>query len=121
MRYFGQGLDGGCQGTKGGLGSMVAGQVREQHVAGGPFDQRADGGLAVLADDQSPSQCSGLSAGLAVDAARARRSGEFTSARAHSGIRPLPAADVALAGAAVAGALMVRTVTAAQTARLARP
>lgn len=41
-------------------------------------------------------------------------------ARAYSGIGPLLAADLAVAGAAVAGALMVRTVTAAQTARLAR-
>ncbi|MGV9785753.1 DUF4328 domain-containing protein [Streptomyces sp. NPDC003435] len=40
-------------------------------------------------------------------------------ARAYSGIGSLLAADLAVAGAAVAGALMVRTVTAAQTARLA--
>lgn len=41
-------------------------------------------------------------------------------ARAYSEIGPLLAADLAVVGASVAGALMVRTVTAAQTARLAR-
>ncbi|MGA5729657.1 DUF4328 domain-containing protein [Streptomyces seoulensis] len=41
-------------------------------------------------------------------------------ARAYSEIGSLLASDLAVAGAAVAGALMVRTVTAAQTARLAR-
>lgn len=41
-------------------------------------------------------------------------------ARAYSEIGPLLAADLAVVGAAVAGALMVRTVTAAQTTRLAR-
>ncbi|WP_130338453.1 DUF4328 domain-containing protein [Streptomyces sp. BK022] len=39
--------------------------------------------------------------------------------RAYSEIGPLLVADLAVVGAAVAGALMVRTVTAAQTARLA--
>ncbi|MER7309507.1 DUF4328 domain-containing protein [Streptomyces griseoluteus] len=39
--------------------------------------------------------------------------------RAYSEIGPLLVADLAVAGAAVAGALMVRTVTGAQTARLA--
>ncbi|MEU6817753.1 DUF4328 domain-containing protein [Streptomyces sp. NPDC046860] len=49
-----------------------------------------------------------------------QRSTDSVIARAYSDIGPLLTADVAVAGAAVAGALMVRTVTAAQTARLAR-
>ncbi|MER8028960.1 DUF4328 domain-containing protein [Streptomyces bauhiniae] len=49
-----------------------------------------------------------------------QRDADSVIARAYSGIGPLLTADVAVAGAAVAGALMVRTVTAAQTARLAR-
>ncbi|MFD4538505.1 DUF4328 domain-containing protein [Streptomyces bauhiniae] len=48
-----------------------------------------------------------------------QRDTDSVIARAYSEIGPLLAADLAVAGAAVAGALMVRTVTAAQTARLA--
>ncbi|QBJ94177.1 DUF4328 domain-containing protein [Streptomyces seoulensis] len=49
-----------------------------------------------------------------------QRDTDSVIARAYSEIGPLVAADLAVAGAAVAGALMVRTVTAAQTARPAR-
>ncbi|NEB96338.1 DUF4328 domain-containing protein [Streptomyces bauhiniae] len=49
-----------------------------------------------------------------------QRDTDSVIARAYSEIGPLLAADLAVAGAAVAGALMVRTVTAAQTARFAR-
>ncbi|MER8016130.1 DUF4328 domain-containing protein [Streptomyces griseoluteus] len=48
-----------------------------------------------------------------------QRDADSVIGRAYSEIGPLLLADLAVAGAAVAGALMVRTVTAAQTARLA--
>ncbi|GGV96780.1 hypothetical protein GCM10015535_66870 [Streptomyces gelaticus] len=50
-----KGMDGGGERVAGGNGAVADRQVHEHHVAGGPFDEGADGRAAVLADDESGS------------------------------------------------------------------
>ena len=52
FEFGGQGGHGGGECVTDGLGVAIAGQVDEQDVAGGAFDQGADLGSLVFADDE---------------------------------------------------------------------